>query len=75
MLKRTQKQQPSSGAAQAVVSTQPKFTKEKLRKFHFRFKGKGRFLKSICNICTPYLYRIHIYLSYSLHGVPELYDT
>ena len=45
MLKRTQKQQPSSGAAQAVVSTQPKFTKEKLRKFLLGSKEREGFLK------------------------------
>ena len=45
MLKRTQKQQPSSGAAEAVVSTQPKFTKEKLRKFLLGSKEREGFLK------------------------------
>lgn len=47
MLKRTQKQQPSSGAAQAVVSTQPKFTKEKLRKFLLGSKEREGFYEKL----------------------------
>ena len=39
MPRRTQKQQPST----AVVSTQPKFTKEKLRKFLLGSKEKEGF--------------------------------
>ena len=60
MLKRTQKQQPSSGAAQAVVSTQPKFTKEKLRKFLLGSKERVGFLKVFVIyallICIGFIY-------------------
>ena len=46
MPRRTQKQQPST----AVVSTQPKFTKEKLRKFLLGSKEKEGFLKVFVKI-------------------------
>ena len=81
MLKRTQKQQPSSGAAQAVVSTQPKFTKEKLRKFLLGSKEREGFLKVfviyallIC-IGFIYIYPILYMVCQSFMTLDDLLDS
>ena len=81
MLKRTQKQQPSNGAAQAVVSTQPKFTKEKLRKFLLGSKEREGFLKVfviyallIC-IGFIYIYPILYMVSQSFMTLDDLLDS
>ena len=81
MLKRTQKQQPSSGAAEAVVSTQPKFTKEKLRKFLLGSKEREGFLKVfviyallIC-IGFIYIYPILYMVCQSFMTLDDLLDS
>lgn len=74
---RTQKQQPST----AVVSTQPKFTKEKLRKFLLGSKEKEGFLKVfviyallIC-IGFIYIYPILYMVSQSFMTLDDLLDS
>ena len=77
MPRRTQKQQPST----AVVSTQPKFTKEKLRKFLLGSKEKEGFLKVfviyallIC-IGFIYIYPILYMVSQSFMTLDDLLDS
>ena len=77
MPRRTQKQQPST----AVVSTQPKFTKEKLHKFLLGSKEKEGFLKVfviyallIC-IGFIYIYPILYMVSQSFMTLDDLLDS
>ena len=77
MPRRTQKQQPST----AVVSTQPKFTKEKFRKFLLGSKEKEGFLKVfviyallIC-IGFIYIYPILYMVSQSFMTLDDLLDS